>query len=371
MMPVNILIHINKARLQVICCLVFLLFAGCVETRNNNTPVTIQWDGKKAVGLQISRSSLTDFSKDSVANWLQVQLANTGTSILGEYEVQEDSVLFRPLVAFTRGLQYKVTWRDMLLQQFEIPEDSARKDPEVISIYPSGDSMPVNLLKMYVEFSKPMQEARALENIAVVRNGEDTIPSVFLNLEPELWNRERTILTIWLDPGRTKRDLQPNKTMGSPLQTGSRYEVLIKPGWADAEGATLASYYRKSFVAVGRDNSSPDETKWTIHVPPAGTVEPLKIGLNEQLDYLLLKSAISFVDDKGNMLPGIIETSQQETVLRFTPVHAWVAGEYAVEIEPRLEDLAGNNLERLFDTDLLNEKGDRKLKVYKRVFHIR
>ena len=66
-----------------------------------------------------------------------------------------------------------------------------------------------------------MQEGQALENITVIKNGKDTIPSIFLDLQPELWNKERTILTLWLDPGRIKRDLQPNKKLGLPLELGA------------------------------------------------------------------------------------------------------------------------------------------------------
>ena len=35
--------------------------------------------------------------------------------------------------------------------------------------------------------------------------------SIFLELENELWNPEHTQLTLWLDPGRIKRDLIPNQ----------------------------------------------------------------------------------------------------------------------------------------------------------------
>ena len=40
----------------------------------------------------------------------------------------------------------------------------------------------------------------------------------FLDLQPELWNAEGTVLTLWLDPGRIKRDLIPNKELGIPLK---------------------------------------------------------------------------------------------------------------------------------------------------------
>lgn len=349
-------------------CLAFLLFAGCAAA--SDEAITIQWEGQKAAGFIIPQRSLSNFSTDSIDHLLQVRLLNSSASILGEYKVQDNNIEFRPLIAFTRGLQYTVSWRGRLLQQFDIPRDTTRKAPTIVSIYPSGDSLPVNLLKMYIVFSKPMREGQAVGHIAVIKNGQDTVPSVFLDMEPELWNTERTILTTWLDPGRIKRDLQPNKAMGTPLETGNRYEILVRQGWEDAEGAALAASHRTDFLAVARDDQSPNPAAWTIHPPKAGTVDPLRINAHESLDYMLLKNAVRITDGKGNEVSGSRTTAHEETVLHFSPAQAWLPGEYAIEVEPRLEDLAGNNLERLFDKDLLKDRTEKKMSVYKRAFII-
>ena len=60
-------------------------------------------------------------------------------------------------------------------------------------------------------FSQPMQEGVSAEHICLVKGEKDTLKNVFLDLQPELWNHDRTMLTLWLDPGRIKRDLQPNR----------------------------------------------------------------------------------------------------------------------------------------------------------------
>jgi len=41
----------------------------------------------------------------------------------------------------------------------------------------------------------------------------------------------------------------------------------------------------------------------------------------------------------------------QETILYFTSELAWTKGNYELHVESRLEDLAGDNRDRLFDTD--------------------
>ena len=85
---------------------------------------------------------------------------------------------------------------------------------------------------------------------------------------------------------------------------------------------------------------------------------------------MLLKNAIRIVDNAGNVVNGVIEIEAKETILHFTPSAAWSAGDYTLEIESRLEDLAGNNLNRLFDKDLTKKTNKTQKEVYKRVFNI-
>ena len=90
-----------------------------------------------------------------------------------------------------------------------------------------------------------MQEGDELKHIHLIKDGRDTLSSVFLDLE--LWNNERTMLTLWLDPGRIKRELQPNKLLGPPLIKGSHYQLLIDKDWQDAEGILLKEKLGEEF----------------------------------------------------------------------------------------------------------------------------
>ena len=332
--------------------------------------VAIEWEDRQPRGVIIPLKMLPGISYDSIGRLVHIQLPNTNIPVLGEYSLLEHAILFRPVIAFTRGLKYEVRISDKLISEIEIPFDSTLTVPEVGCIFPTSDTVPLNLLKIYILFSKPMQEGQSLDKIAVISNGRDTLPSVFLDLQPELWNKQRTILTLWLDPGRIKRDLQPNKAMGSPLQQGATYQILIRRDWRDVEGVALANDYRQKFVVGLRDSISPSTESWKILAPKPATTQPLKIELQESLDYILLKNAVRIVDEKGNVINGDIEIGAEEKILVFIPTFAWNAGDYWVEVESRLEDLAGNNLNRLFDKDLSKPgKGEPK-EVYKRSFKI-
>ena len=196
----------------------------------------------------------------------------------------------------------------------------------------------------------------------------DTLSYVFLDLE--LWNNERTMLTLWLDPGRIKRDLQPNKLLGPPLIKGSHYQLLIDKDWQDAEGILLKENLTKNFFTSSRDSVSPDEKKWTIDTPKAGTKEQLIIKFNEPLDHVLAERTISVADASGNEVKGKLKVSDHGNIVYFSPDSDWKRGDHVLQIESRLEDLAGNNLDRLFDVDL-NQKQEPPKNIHKRQFEIR
>jgi Bacterial Ig-like domain len=347
----------------------FLLFS-CSGDKKDTREVILQWDGKKAESIIIPMGLLREIPKDSIQSLLHIQLINSHSPILGEYSITDDAVVFKPLIAFTRGLKYKVLLSGKLLSEIGVPAGNKDTAPEVVSVYPTSDTVPVNLLKIYIAFSKPMQEGESVNNIAVIKNKTDTVPSVFLDLEPELWNNERTILTLWLDPGRIKRDLQPNKAMGLPLEQGVSYQIIIKTGWRDTEGDSLASAYHKVFFAGPRDSLSPNPSRWTIQPPKVGSTQPLKIKLHESLDFLLLKNAVRVVGHSGNSIEGVMEPEAAETVVNFIPSATWRSGDYSIQVESRLEDLAGNNLDRLFDKDLKKKDQSMPKRGYILSFHV-
>ena len=66
----------------------------------------------------------------------------------------------------------------------------------------------------------------------------------------------------------------------------------------------------------------------------------------------MLKTALLVEDDKGNKVPGIWETSSEEREGSFVPATQWHPGAYRLYVETRLEDLAGNNVNRAFEVDI-------------------
>lgn len=343
--------------------------SSCSEHADKNAALTIIWVNEKPTGIFIPRQIVSTFQEDSMEQLLHVHLAGSKTVMLGEYKINDKGIEFIPVIPFTQGLKYEAYWANKLIGEVSIPF-AAGDAPVVLAVYPSTDTLPENLLKFYIQFSRPMREGDALDHVRLIRNERDTLSSVFLDLEPELWNNEGTVLTLWLDPGRIKRGLQPNKLLGPPLHKGEHYQLLIKQNWQDARGVLLKQGYQKNFYTGVRDSISPDPNNWAIETPPAGTSEELNIYFHEHLDYVLIKNTLRIAGENATDIKGVFRVKDSEKALSFIPDTKWQPGVYTLEIEPRLEDVSGNNLNHLFDADL-DQKQPAPKTVFKRSFRVR
>lgn len=319
---------------------------------SENAEIAIRWENKRAVGISIPKQFTQTIPTDSLDQLLSVRLADQNATILGNYKRIGDDIIFESLIPFTRGLRYVLWLKNKRLSEITIPGLASGDNPALLAIYPSGDSLPDNLLKIYLRFSRPMREGQSQKYVSLVKNEIDTLSGVFLDLQPELWNADRTVLTLWLDPGRIKRDLQPNKRLGVPLQMGSRYQLVVSADWPDQQGATLAKTTSKTFSTVQRDSLSAIPARWTINPPQVGSVQPLEVAFGEALDYSLLTETLHLINEDGKAVSGKWQLADNEKRAFFTPSETWKADQYRVRIESRLEDLAGNNLNRPFDRDI-------------------
>ncbi|HWA36035.1 MAG TPA: hypothetical protein VG737_17965 [Cyclobacteriaceae bacterium] len=344
----------------------FFLQTGC---HNDPSPVGLVWEGDRAVAISIPKKLL---GGESDAGTIEVQLVQTEERgpVLGEIKVDGPNIVFTPLVPLTRGRDYEVVLNGKAIGTVAVPRSDA-KAPELIAIYPTQDSVPENLLKLYFKFSSPMVEGNSLANITLLRNERDTVKGTFLDLSPELWNSDGTMLTLWLDPGRIKRDLIPNKQLGKPLEPSTSYSLYVSGKWRSKDGVEMGAEYVKNFTTLQRDGNVPVPDRWNLGIPGSGTSNPLTVDLLESLDYSLLNDAISLMDENQNVIKGEWVIGKEERSVMFVPDNSWTPGVYVLHVETRLEDLAGNNINRPFDRDVKKTKEFGQKEYVERHFLIR
>lgn len=224
-------------------------------------------------------------------------------------------------------------------------ENSAR----VVEVYPTSDVLPENLLRFYIYFDTPMRKETAFQEITLADENGAEIEGAFLANRYDLWSPDARRLTLLFDPGRVKTGLEASERLGSAIENGRRYKLIIGSGAQDARGCFLTTPYSKSFTVIPGDRIAPDIDKWDIILPPANTREVLNVRLHDTYDHISLAYRIRIRTKGGHSVPGRIDVYNAETEWSFTPQGKWQVGLYSITIDPLLEDIAGNRLTGLFD----------------------
>lgn len=280
----------------------------------------------------------------------------------GRFAVEGDAISFHPRFPFVDGTRYVLLVHPAAAGEqperwtIERPRPPQAAVTEVVEIYPTAAALPVNLLKLYVQFSAPMSEGWAAGAVRV-RRASDGAPlaGVFLASETELWDREHRRLTLLLDPGRIKRGLVPNAEAGYPLVEGVPIAVSVEPAFRDAAGRPLRSGFERCYAVGPPLRARVDPRAWRLDVPRAGTGDPLSMTFDRPLDRALLERCLWVHDADGAPLDGHATVAARECGWRFAPRQPWAPGVHDLIVDPRIEDLAGNALTRVFDRDLVSD----------------
>ncbi|MCK5442664.1 MAG: hypothetical protein KAJ23_12310, partial [Maribacter sp.] len=303
----------------------------CFLTSCNNAPasiaVQVNYEDAKAVSV--------DFSYDKDIKTLEFFIENElETPILGSLvHLGTKEYSFIPLVPFTEDQNYTISERGRTIGAFRVLGDRSKTAPEILAIYPSTDTVPENLLKVYLQFSEPMQEVgHVLDFIKVIDKTEGVEKKIFLEMESELWNREHDLLTLWLDPGRIKTDLIPNREQGLPILNGHKYSVHIDNSWRSAKGRQLKRSFNKSLVVTQRDHNKPTIKDWKLTIPNADSRKALKLLFSEPMDAILSTETLSIYEDSQNFIAGNFKISQGEKEMSFTPRDRWKKGVYKIHV---------------------------------------
>jgi hypothetical protein len=321
------------------------------------SPARIEVIGLSAAALDDLRDAR--LKSDQWPSLLRVGVADDGPAMLGSYDIADGSVRFTPAFRFDPGREYHVRFDPAVVAGASIPPVSARvglparvtaPTTVVERIYPSGDLVPENLLRVYIEFSAPMGRKSGLEYVRLLDDRGKPIEGPFLPLDYEFWTPDHRRFTLFFDPGRVKDGILPNRQMGKPLHTGRSYTLVISREWQDGEGQPLKEEYRRVF-RVGPARTQPlDTATWDVTAPEAGGREPLVVAFREPLDHGLLMRALG-VRLNNAVVAGDVRIEVGERRWLFTPRDPWRPGTYHLLALSILEDVAGNQIGRAFEVD--------------------
>jgi hypothetical protein len=331
-----------------------------LTTPGNGAPAYVALTGLPATAVRaLEQGSLTP---EQWASVLRVAVSTDAQPMLGNYTVVDGVVRFTPLFPFDQGRQYHVRFEPARLPgggadaggvietTIGRPASTAVPSTVVARVYPSGDIVPENLLRMYVEFSAPMGRKSGVEYIALLDHQGKEIEGAVLPLDYEFWSPDHKRFTVFFDPGRVKKGILPNLQMGRPLAVGRSVTLVVKREWPDENGLPLKQEFRRELRVSATDLDPLDTSAWRIQSPAAGSRDGVVVTFPEPLDHGLLMRALGVARD-GKEVEGAIGVDQGETRWTFTPTTPWQPGTYQLLALDILEDLAGNQIGRAFEVD--------------------
>ncbi len=209
--------------------------------------------------------------------------------------------------------------------------------PRVAAVHPELGVVPSNLLRLYVDFSQPMAGDDAFEHVRLLDASGTPIPDAFREIE--LWSRGNRRLMAYVHPGRVKSGLAIGDQFGPVLEEGKTYTLEVLPGMKSRSGRPLEERFARSLTVGPPDQRPPDLARWTLLPHP----DRLEVVCDEWLDHAGLED---FVRVEG--VPGRCRVDGPRVTFR--PERPFAPGDYRLTVDARLEDLAGNNFIKPFET---------------------
>jgi hypothetical protein len=271
-------------------------------------------------------------------------------SIIGDYKTVNGDLIFTPTIPLQIGQNYFAICNAEKLE-FQIPIPDNYRKPSVIWIYPSNDTLPSNLLKFHIEFSKPMSRI-GYANVELSDENGENIERAFLKEIPELWNEDHTQLTIWIEPGRIKRGLGPNMELGPVLKKKNRYSLFISRRFRDENGIELDQNYTKNFVVGAADREKLNINEILFNYYTYDEFDYISVKFEEPVDFASSISNLKVTDSNKQVIAGDWQLTERDKEAIFRPHHKLEVGHYEVLLNSVIEDLAGNNFNRNFDQEI-------------------
>lgn len=351
-----------------------LIAAACGSSRDSSSTPAIALRDQSAggpafvevTGLSNTQLRAVQAGELTDAQWSQlfrVAVGDAAPGMLGRYEVIGSALRFTPQFALDPGRPYLVRFdpshvpgadagaAPSIVATVTLPAKHVVPSTTVARVYPSGDAVPENLLRMYVEFSGPMGRPSGISHMKMFGADGREIGGAFLPLDYEFWNPDHTRFTAFLDPGRVKSGILPNKQMGRALDTGRTVTLVISREWRDEHGLPLKEEYRRVFQVAAPVEKPLDPASWRIEPPPAaGNRSALTVRFPRPLDHGLLMRALGVM--RGDTwVAGEVTVEDGETRWVFTPREPWRGGQHHLLALDILEDAAGNQIGKAFEVD--------------------
>lgn len=292
------------------------------------------------------------------SSFFNIKVEDASRPIIGSYQVSSTQISFNPRFLPDQEVWYVITFSNQKLG--ELLEDHVTKGElswrvrfneigevvnRVVDLFPQSEQLPSNVLRFYVHFANPVDFQNPHNYIRIENSESEIVSGPFVEMEEGLWSSDRRRLTLLIHPGRIKRNVGPNMTIGEVFKEGESYRLVVSAKW------NLEEDYTKTFKIVDAVRTTIDVDAWTVRAPAYGTLADLAIGTRKLLDKALSERLVSIINEDENIVEGQFLYDSEKSTLSFTPAKKWPTGTYWINVDPRLEDVCGNTPLSVFDVE--------------------
>jgi hypothetical protein len=269
------------------------------------------------------------------------------TPIQGTWKIINGKGVFTAPLPLTFTNDYTVVFKDKYYYLNGRTPTSAH-DFYVETIYPQGDTLPENILKFHIKFSKKISPVDVYKHLHFIDHTGTEMTKVILDMQTPIIDETGTVLSFWVDPGRQKRGLLLNELYGVPFKIYNTYTLMVDDQIKNTENQPIQSKYAKTF-AIGKPIRKRIDENTDIAVKK--TKDTIVIKTNQEMDYKTVKHYIQLLNEGKNEIPSEIAFFKNEIKIIPTP-NQGLSAPYFLAINPLLEDVCGNNFKYAFDREI-------------------
>lgn len=220
----------------------------------------------------------------------------------------------------------------------------------VVSVFPSAESVPENLLRFHVFFNVSPAVDRVLEAVRLVDKLGANVSHPFLDLQGGMWDASGTRLTLLLHPGRLKSGLMARERLGSALSSGRDYRLEIDLAMLADDPKQRPSRHAKAFRVKQPLVDAVNPSAWKLHFPRSESRDPLQIDFGRSMDRMALESGLLMLKPDNTQADFSLTIARGEETAYLTPESVWQTVPYRLMVSPELEDVAGNRPSACFES---------------------
>ncbi len=307
---------------------------------------------KPEITFTLKKGGLTSSARLSLHVEEGKEFSKTG--VLANVKSEAGKTLtLEPKINLAFGTKYKV-----VVNGLGKPYSKVFTTPEVIKVdreltmefvFPLAikDTVPANNMLYYISFNTPMQQDQlAYQHIELIDDKGKVIDRPWR--ERTFWMDEGKMMTVMVHPAKLKRGIM--ERVGVAIEENRSYTIRIGDGIRDIYNRTVNGNREVKLHAITRDTLMPKLLDVNA-TPVARSFSDIKIRFSEMMDYGSVLSYVRIKGEDDKLVPVKVSyvDKSKEWILR--PEKEWKPGVYRLEFVNALMDVAGNQLNRPFETE--------------------